>query len=73
MSFLCIGFACIQAIFFLTSKNHEKMVCFTDVPLRHSNEHCNRYGRFGIAFHKLKMMNVGAQPVFYASHACKGA
>lgn len=47
------------------------MVCFTDVPLRHSSEHCKRYGRFGIAFHKLKLMNVGAQPVFYASHACK--
>ena len=49
----------------------EKMVCFTDVPLAHSAEHCKRYGRFGIAFHKLKLMNVGAQPVFYASHACK--
>lgn len=47
------------------------MVCFTDVPLRHSSEHCKRYGRFGIAFQKLKLMNVGAQPVFYASHACK--
>ena len=50
---------------------HEKMACFTDVPLRHSGEHCKRYGRFGIAFHKLMLMNVGAQPVFYASHACK--
>lgn len=50
---------------------HEKMACFTDVPLRHSEAHCKRYGRFGIAFHKLKLMNVGAQPVFYASHACK--
>ncbi len=47
------------------------MVCFTDVPLRHSAEHCKRYGRFGVAFHKLRLMNVGAQPVFYASHACK--
>lgn len=50
---------------------HEKMVCFTDVPLSHSIQHCQLYGRFGIAFHKLKLMNVGAQPVFYASHACK--
>jgi hypothetical protein len=49
----------------------EKMVCFTDVPLRHSADHCKRYGRFGIAFHKLKLMNVGAQPVFYVSHAAK--
>jgi hypothetical protein len=50
---------------------HEKMACFTDVPLSHSIQHCQRYGQFGIAFHKLKLMNVGAQPVFYASHACK--
>lgn len=50
---------------------HEKMACFTDVPLAHSMQHCKRYGRFGIAFHKLKLMNVGVQPVFYASHACK--
>jgi Putative abortive phage resistance protein AbiGi, antitoxin len=49
----------------------EKMVCFTDVPLQHSSEHCKRYGRFGIVFHKLRLMNVGAQPVFYASHTCK--
>jgi hypothetical protein len=47
------------------------MVCFTDVPFQHSKEHCKRYGKFGIAFQKLKLMNVGAQPVFYASHACK--
>jgi hypothetical protein len=50
---------------------HEKMVCFTDVPLAHSIQHCQRYGKFGIALHKLKLMNIGAQPVFYASHACK--
>lgn len=50
---------------------HEKMVCFTDVPLVHADQHCKRYGRFGIAFHKLRLMNVGAQPVFYATHANK--
>lgn len=50
---------------------HEKMVCFTDVPFLHSSEHCKVYGKFGIAFQKLKLINVGAQPVFYASHACK--
>ena len=33
----------------------EKMVCFTDIPLRHSNKHCIKYGRFGIAFDKLKL------------------
>jgi hypothetical protein len=58
-------------IFDIYHEIHEKMVCFTDVPLAHSAQHCQRYGRFGIAFHKLKLMNVGAQPVFYASHSCK--
>lgn len=41
------------------------MVCFTDVPLRHSKEHCGVFGRFGIAFHKHKMIEYGANPVFY--------
>ncbi len=55
----------------MTHEIHEKMVCFTDVPLRHSIAHCNRYGRFGIAFHKLSLMNVGAHPVFYVTHVWK--
>ncbi|MDP2166803.1 MAG: abortive infection system antitoxin AbiGi family protein [Thermodesulfovibrionales bacterium] len=59
-------------IFDLYHEIHEKMVCFTDVPLGHSVKHCRHYGKFGVAFHKLKLMNVGAQPVFYASHPCKG-
>jgi len=58
-------------LFDWTHEIHEKMVCFTDVPLLHSIAHCKRYGRFGVAFQKMKLMNVGAQPVFYASHACK--
>lgn len=58
-------------IFDFTQEIYEKMVCFTDVPLRHSSELCKRYGRFGIAFHKLRLMNKGAQPVFYASHTSK--
>lgn len=49
----------------------EKMVCFTDIPLRHSNKHCIKYGRFGIAFDKLKLINAGAQPVFYFTHVSK--
>ena len=53
------------------NKIHEKMVCFTDVPLSNAAQHCSRYGRFGIAFHKLNLMNVGAQPVFYTTHANK--
>lgn len=58
-------------IFDINHEIHEKMVCFTDVPLAYSEQHCSLYGRFGIAFNKLSLMNVGAQPVFYASHACK--
>lgn len=58
-------------IFDFDHEIHEKMVCFTDVPLTHSEQHCSRYGRFGIAFNKLPLMNVGAQPVFYVSHVFK--
>jgi Putative abortive phage resistance protein AbiGi, antitoxin len=58
-------------IFDINHEIQEQMVCFTDVPLAHSTQHCGQYGRFGIAFNKLRLMNVGAQPVFYASHACK--
>jgi hypothetical protein len=47
------------------------MVCFTDVPVQMSAAHCARYGRFGIAFDKLSLMNVGAQPVFYTTHVWK--
>jgi hypothetical protein len=54
-----------------SSEIHEKMVCFTDVPLQKSASHCGRYGRFGIAFDKLSLMNVGAQPVFYTTHVWK--
>lgn len=43
------------------------MVCFTDVPLRYSREHCGIFGRFGIAFHKQKMIEYGANPVFYTT------
>lgn len=42
-----------------------EMVCFTDVPIRHSYDHCKKYGRFGIAFEKKYLADNGAQPVFY--------
>lgn len=48
-----------------------KMVCFTDVPLRFSARHCCRYGRFGIAFNKRKLILKGAQPVFYVTPVCR--
>ncbi len=53
------------------SKIHEKMVCFTDVPLSHAAQLCERFGHFGIAFHKINLMRVGTQPVFYSTVASK--
>ena len=50
---------------------HDKMICFTDVPTHLSATHCTKYGQFGIALHKLPMMNMGAQPVFYTTHVWK--
>ncbi len=41
------------------------MVCFTDIPLSLSEEHCNTFGKFGIAFNKNRMIGYGANPVFY--------
>lgn len=48
-----------------------RMVCFTDVPLIFSEEHCSRYGQFGIAFKKRKLILYGAQPVFYLALGCR--
>lgn len=46
----------------------DKMVCFTDVPIQHSRIHCRKYGKFGIAFSKRLLANIGAHPVFYYTH-----
>jgi hypothetical protein len=48
-------------------KPNSAMVCFTDVPLKHSKEHCGNFGRFGIAFQKQNMISYGANPVFYTT------
>jgi len=40
-------------------------VCFTETPLVHSRDHCDRFGRFGIGFDKLELMKLGANPVLY--------
>jgi hypothetical protein len=42
-----------------------KMTCFTDIPHHLSNEHCKRYGKFGIAFKKDNLIKYGVNPVFY--------
>ena len=48
-------------------KPESLMVCFTDIPLKHSKEHCSNFGRFGIAFHKDKMIDYGANPALYTT------
>lgn len=48
-------------------KPMSSMVCFTDIPLRDSREHCSKFGRFGIAFKKKNMIEYGANPVFYTT------
>ncbi|MGA2466975.1 MAG: abortive infection system antitoxin AbiGi family protein [Thermodesulfobacteriota bacterium] len=52
-------------------KFDEEMVCFTDVPLARSQQHCAKYSQFGIAFYKKQLMGKGAQPVFYFTHVFK--
>ena len=34
------------------------MVCFTDLPLHLSEEHCDDFGKFGIGFNKDKFINM---------------
>lgn len=43
------------------------MVCFTDIPLKHSREHCRKFGRVGIGFKKSSMIQYGANPVLYTT------
>jgi hypothetical protein len=43
------------------------MVCFTDIPLKHSKEHCSIFGKFGIGFKKNKLIEYGANPALYTT------
>lgn len=43
------------------------MVCFTDLPLNLSAEHCKDFGCFGIGFSKEQMIIYGANPVLYTT------
>lgn len=43
------------------------MACFTDIPIEHSHEHCAKFGQFGLAFDKKKMIEYGANPVLYTT------
>lgn len=43
------------------------MVCFTDIPLWHAKEHCQKFGKFGIGFKKNKMIGYGANPALYTT------
>jgi hypothetical protein len=44
-----------------------QMVCFTDIPLSLSREHCESFGEFGVGFNKKRMMAYGANPVLYTT------
>ena len=48
-------------------KPQASMVCFTDVPLKFSAEHCGLFGRCGIAFRKDAMIAYGANPILYTT------
>jgi hypothetical protein len=50
-------------------KREVAMVCFTDIPLSESFEHCNRFGNCGIAFDKEAFIEYGANPVFYTTNS----
>ena len=53
----------------LSKKGNMKimMVCFTDIPIELSHEHCSRFGSFGIGFSKEKFIKYGANPVLYTT------
>jgi len=48
-------------------KPESAMVCFTDIPIKYSKEHCSKFGKFGIAFKKTKMIEYGANPALYTT------
>lgn len=48
-------------------KQKSEMVCFTDIPLKYSKEHCGKFGRVGIAFKKNHMVAYGANPALYTT------
>lgn len=51
----------------VTADVKDHMICFTDVPIRYSRDHCDTYGECGIAFEKKFLARLGAQPVFYCT------
>jgi hypothetical protein len=43
------------------------MVCFTDIPLKHSREQCSKFGSFGVGFKKENLIKYGANPALYTT------
>ena len=43
----------------------DRIICFTDIPLRECNEHTSIYGKFGIGFKKSFVKNAGGNPARY--------
>ncbi len=46
-----------------------KIVCFTDLPLRYCDRHSAIYGKFGIGFKKSFVKNAGGNPAMYFVNA----
>lgn len=70
---------CIENIEYLNIEGLNKiafpMTCFCDIPLAKAKSHMERYGKYGIAFDKAKMINkFKIQPIHYInseSNLCK--
>jgi len=48
-----------------TGKFNKKAVCFTETPLVHAKRFREKFGNFGIAFFKHRVLNIGGQPAIY--------
>lgn len=53
------------------TKVSNMMICFTDTPIIFSEQHCKKYGYFGISFDKESLVNYGANPVLYLTEIRK--
>jgi len=66
-SIILNGLRCseIQIKFGANGAVNNYVVCFTDIPLSHCDEHTAKYGKFGIGFKKSFIRNLGGNPARY--------
>lgn len=66
-SIISTGLRCskIQIKFGQGGVVYNQVVCFTDIPLSHCDEHAAVYGKFGIGFKKSFIKNRGGNPARY--------